>query len=110
MNCFSPYIFIFPNARYAQTIAQSADSLLHIINNLLDLSKAAAGKMQLEKIPFNLSTLCAEVVELLSPSAQEKGIQFFLSFAPECPERLIGDPGPAPAGPFQPLRQRSQIH
>ncbi len=77
---------------YTKTIVSSADSLLQIINNLLDLSKAAAGKMDLEEIPFSLVLLCAEVVEIMSSVAHEKNIDLFLYFAPECPDRVVGDP------------------
>ncbi len=77
---------------YGGAIIRSADTMLHIINNLLDLSKAAAGKMDLEEIPFSLAALCAEVVEILSPGAQEKGVELFLYFAPDCPDWVIGDP------------------
>lgn len=78
---------------YAETIEQSAEALLQIINDILDFSKIEAGKMDLEHIPFDFQLLCEEVSEIMSLRTQEKDIEFFLRFRPDCPEHLIGDPG-----------------
>lgn len=78
---------------YAESVEHSAESLLQIINDILDFSKIEAGKMDLENIPFNLATLCEEVADIMVVRTQEKNIEFFLRYRPDCPERLVGDPG-----------------
>ncbi len=78
---------------YAETVEQSAESLLQIINDILDFSKIEAGKLELEKIPFDLKLLCEEVAEIMSLRTQEKNIEFFLRYQPGCPDWVIGDPG-----------------
>ena len=78
---------------YAETVENSAESLMQIINDILDFSKIEAGKMEIEKIPFDFQVLCEEVSEIISIKTQEKKIEFFLRFRPDCPHHLIGDPG-----------------
>ena len=78
---------------YAETVEQSAESLLQIINDILDFSKIEAGKLELEEISFDLEHLFEEVSELMALRTQEKGVEFFLRFRPDCPVKLVGDPG-----------------
>jgi PAS domain S-box-containing protein len=78
---------------YAQTIGYSADALLQIINDILDFSKIEAGKLELESIPFDLQIMCEEAAELMYIRAQEKEIEFLLSWDPACPAGIVGDPG-----------------
>ncbi len=78
---------------YVETIGHSAESLMQIINDILDFSKIEAGKMEFEKIPFDFQILCEEVGEIIAIKSQEKKIEFFLRFRPDCPYHLIGDPG-----------------
>ena len=78
---------------YIETVEHSAESLMQIINDILDFSKIEAGKMEFEEIAFDLRTLCEEVAEIVSIKTQEKKIEFFLRFRPDCPHCLIGDPG-----------------
>ncbi|MEW5688054.1 MAG: response regulator [Pseudomonadota bacterium] len=61
--------------RYADAVRTSADALLDIINDILDLSKLEAGKVDLECIDFSLAGLVEDVVELLAPKAAEKGLE-----------------------------------
>jgi two-component system sensor histidine kinase BarA len=77
---------------YLQTIEKSANNLLCIINNILDFSKLEAGKLALENVPFELQDNLEEVVELLAPSAHEKGLEINLKVDPKIPAGLIGDP------------------
>ncbi|HVJ52629.1 MAG TPA: PAS domain S-box protein, partial [Aliidongia sp.] len=60
--------------RYANAVKISADSLLGIINDILDVSKLEAGKVELEEIDFSLAEIIEDAVELLSPRAQMKGL------------------------------------
>ncbi len=78
---------------YAETVQNSAESLLGIINDILDFSKVEAGKMQLEILPFDLRQLIEEVVELLADQAQTKGLEFVCHFGTHVPQSLLGDPG-----------------
>ncbi|MDB5423719.1 MAG: histidine kinase, partial [Phenylobacterium sp.] len=57
---------------YAEAVRVSAESLLTIINDILDISKLEAGKVELEIIDFSLGTIVEDVAELLSPKAHEK--------------------------------------
>jgi signal transduction histidine kinase/DNA-binding response OmpR family regulator/HPt (histidine-containing phosphotransfer) domain-containing protein len=61
--------------KYAEAVKVSADCLLGIINDILDISKLEAGKVELEEIDFSLATVVEDVVELLSPKAIEKSLE-----------------------------------
>ncbi|MCH7895452.1 MAG: response regulator [candidate division NC10 bacterium] len=78
---------------YAETIRHSAEALLNIINDILDLSKIQAGKVIIEPIPFDLRVAVDEVVDLLAMRAEEKGLDLIVRYAPNAPRRVIGDPG-----------------
>jgi signal transduction histidine kinase/DNA-binding response OmpR family regulator len=78
---------------YAETMRHSAEALLDIINDILDLSKIEAGKLIIEPIPFDLRVAIDEVVDLLAIRAEEKGLDLIVRYAPGAPRRVIGDPG-----------------
>jgi PAS domain S-box-containing protein len=78
---------------YAETVRSSAESLLNILNDILDYSKIEAGKLELENVPFDLTDLLDDISSLLAPRAREKGIAFESSLVPGVPARLRGDPG-----------------
>ena len=64
---------------YAEIVRNSADTLLNIINDILDYSKIKAGKIELEKIDFDLSAMIEEICQplaLKAQKAQEKGLEF----------------------------------
>ena len=61
--------------KYAEAVRVSADCLLGIINDILDISKLEAGRVELEAIDFTLGSVVEDVVELLSPRAAEKGLE-----------------------------------
>ncbi|UOQ98622.1 response regulator [Hymenobacter sp. 5317J-9] len=77
---------------YRQAIATSAEHLLVIINDILDLSKLEAGKMTLEHMGFEPVQLLAEVDQTLHYRAVEKGLTLLTRVAPTVPSVLIGDP------------------
>ena len=77
---------------YLQAIKKSSLNLLVIINDILDLSKLEAGKMDIEKIPFRLSEIVKQVYDTLRFKAEEKGLVFETEFAEQVPDVLIGDP------------------
>lgn len=77
---------------YARIVHSSAQALLSIINDLLDLSKGEAGKIALENIEFNLKHTIDEVIELLLPEAIAKGLELTSSIDDYLPLLLKGDP------------------
>jgi PAS domain S-box-containing protein len=70
----------------------SADSLLALINDILDYSKIEAGKLNLEKIPFSLNETIRNIRDLFHPSALKKGLAMEFHEDPDVPDLLIGDP------------------
>jgi signal transduction histidine kinase/DNA-binding response OmpR family regulator len=78
---------------YAEAVRDSADGLLTILNDVLDVSKLEAGRMALEPEPFDLRVAAEDVMELLSPRAAEKGLELALHWAHGAPTRFVGDPG-----------------
>ncbi len=79
--------------RYAHTIHASGESMLTLINEILDLSRIEAGKLQLETMAFDLCALLDECVAPLAQRAREKGLEFTWESAREIPPRVSGDPG-----------------
>ena len=77
--------------RYAQLSLRSAKTLLSIINDILDISQAESGKLQLNLNEFNVRGVISDVVELLSESANSKGIQLASLVHEDIPEYVIGD-------------------
>src|SRR5208282_4261791 len=59
---------------YAETARKSGEALVTIIDDILDFSKMEAGKLEIDRLDFELRRLVEEAVELLAPRAQEKGI------------------------------------
>ncbi|MEH2002192.1 MAG: GAF domain-containing protein [Nostoc sp.] len=78
---------------FIETIRSSGDALLSLINEILDLSKLEAGEMALETLDFDLSTCVEEVVELLAPSAYNKGLEIAVLIEHNVPTYLKGDAG-----------------
>jgi len=78
---------------FTATIKQSADSLLEIINDILDYSKIESGKIELEYINFDLRQTIETVGDLLAINAQEKGLEYVSFIDQDVPSRLCGDQG-----------------
>jgi signal transduction histidine kinase/ligand-binding sensor domain-containing protein/HPt (histidine-containing phosphotransfer) domain-containing protein/ActR/RegA family two-component response regulator len=76
---------------YLDAIKKSSDTLLHIINDILDLSKMEAGKMELEKIDFSIRDMVAQVKQMMQHKADEKGIEMLTDIETGVPQVLIGD-------------------
>ncbi len=64
---------------FIQTLRISAESLLDLINDLLDISRIEASSVELENIPFDLAKTLSDISSMISVKAQEKGIKFLLS-------------------------------
>ncbi|MFO7444778.1 MAG: ATP-binding protein [Ignavibacteriaceae bacterium] len=76
---------------FVSSARNSAESLLDIINDILDLSKIESGKMQLQDTDFNLSEVIDEAVDMLSPKAEEKHLQISKFIYDDTPLLLTGD-------------------
>jgi len=77
---------------YLSKIKTSAESLLLIINDILDVSKIEAGKIELERIPFDIADVFKLCRLIASPNAQEKGLTLFCYAEPSVGRLLLGDP------------------
>jgi PAS domain S-box-containing protein len=78
---------------FLNTIRSSADNLLVIINDILDLSKIESGKLSIEKIGFEPKQVVGHVMQVMRHRAEEKGLEFTNSFCDQqLSEVLIGDP------------------
>jgi len=77
---------------YLQKINGSAKSLLGILNDILDVSKIEAGKMEMDRIPFELEDVMENLSTIVGVKAQEKKVQFRVETAPNVPSSLVGDP------------------
>jgi signal transduction histidine kinase/DNA-binding response OmpR family regulator len=78
---------------FLETAKASADSLLRVINDVLDFSRMEAGKLDLEEVPFGLRDCLSDTVSALSLLASRKGLELTCEIAAETPDSLIGDPG-----------------
>ena len=78
---------------YVETIRNSAEALLVIINDVLDYSKIEADKVVLQQRPFNLRQLMDEIITLMHPAAQPKALQLRVDYPTDLPHDFIGDPG-----------------
>ncbi|NBR89974.1 MAG: response regulator [Rhodobacteraceae bacterium] len=78
---------------YVDTIRNSAEALLVIINDVLDYSKIEAEKLKLHPEPFDLERCVHEVVMLLQPKAREKKLEFLVDYDLFLPTGFVGDPG-----------------
>ncbi len=78
---------------YAESIKRSADALLALINDILDLSRIEAGKLRLDRVDFSLHTTVAETTSMFALQARAKGLQFASTIANGLPDGLVGDPG-----------------
>jgi signal transduction histidine kinase/FixJ family two-component response regulator/HPt (histidine-containing phosphotransfer) domain-containing protein len=79
--------------RYAETIRESGDALLAIVNDVLDISKMEAGRLVLAEADFDLERVVASVAALMGPRAREKGLVLEATLADEVPRAVRGDGG-----------------
>ena len=81
-----------PQASYLHAIMASADTLLVIINDILDSAKIEAGRLTVEHIGFDPARLCQQVEKTLRYRADEKGLLFETELDPALPTVLLSDP------------------
>jgi PAS domain S-box-containing protein len=77
---------------YLEVVKSSSDSLLSLINDILDISKIEAGKMEIEEILIDLREVVEGVAEVLSIRAREKGVELLSYVEPGVPSHIYGDP------------------
>jgi signal transduction histidine kinase/DNA-binding response OmpR family regulator len=77
---------------YATTAQESAQNVLRLLDDFLDLSRIEAGHLQVEDTPFDLPRLCDEVVAPLAPLAYEQGLWLTLRLDEDVPRQVTGDP------------------
>ena len=78
--------------RYSDIIVKSGQSLVAIINDILDLSKIQAGRMDLELIPLDPSGVVDDVIKLFSERASSKGLDLAGYVGPDVPATILADP------------------
>lgn len=78
---------------YLGMVKSSAHALLSLLNDILDFSKIEAGRMELEEMPFAVSSVVADAVRLLGVQAYRKGLELLHRVAPDMPQEIVGDPG-----------------
>lgn len=77
---------------YVDTIYTSGHTLLRLIEDILDISKIEAGKLEIEQTPFNLYALVNSTMKMLSPQVNSRKVRLYTHIDPNIPFRLIGDP------------------
>jgi two-component system sensor histidine kinase/response regulator len=77
---------------YVRTLRRAGETLLILINDILDLSKVEAGRLELESVEFDLVETVEDAAEVLALRAHEKGLELFCCVAPEVPPLATGDP------------------
>jgi two-component system sensor histidine kinase/response regulator len=77
----------------AEILQKSADSLLGVVNDILDLSKIEAGNLRIEEVEFDLHPLVEDTLALFSERAEDKGLELVCEFLPGFTTLLRGDPG-----------------
>ena len=78
--------------RYAEKISTSGETLLAVLNDILDYSKIEAGKITYERIPFSVERLIDKAVNIFKPKAKEKRISLLCTIDPELPDAYLGSP------------------
>lgn len=78
---------------YLGTVKLSVDSLLTLVNDLLDVSKIEAGKLELETIPFSLAETVGDTIRTIAVRAAAKGLALDYQLDPNIPDAVVGDPG-----------------
>ncbi len=77
---------------YVRILRSAGESLLALINDILDLSKIEAGRLELDVVEFNLDELLDAVLEVLAPRAHAKELELACHLAQDVPTGLVGDP------------------
>jgi len=76
-----------------ELVKASADSLLTLINDILDSSKIEAGKLELDPVGFHLEKSLGDILRSMANCAHQKGLELVCHIRPDVPQFLVGDPG-----------------
>jgi PAS domain S-box-containing protein len=79
--------------RFLTTVRESADSLLGVLNDILDFAKIESGRLDIEETPFGLRDVVEGTATALAERAHRKGLELACHLTPEVPDMLVGDPG-----------------
>ena len=79
-------------ARYVQHVQRAAESLLAILNDILDLSKIEAGHLEMECVEFDIDDVLDQLAAVIGMKAEEKDVELVYALPPRLPRRLLGDP------------------
>jgi PAS domain S-box-containing protein len=97
-------------ARYLEMIRASGQSLLGILNDILDYSKMTAGKIEIHPVRFHLDEVLHSLASIMSVSVGDKNLELCMGVELDVPRMLAGDDAAPAAGADQPGRQRDQVH
>ena len=78
--------------RFVGMLDESSQTLLSLINDILDISRIEAGRLTIEELPFNLSGLLEQTLQLHRATVRQKGLRLDYSIDPSLPSCLLGDP------------------
>ena len=78
--------------QYVEVFRRAGTKLLALINDILDLSKIEAGRLELERVEFDLEDVIDDVIALVAPKANEKRLELMCSLSPDLKTSLTGDP------------------
>jgi signal transduction histidine kinase/DNA-binding response OmpR family regulator len=78
---------------YASTVRLCGESLLTLINDILDYSKIEAGRLDFERVEFDPATVVEDALIFVAEGAERKGVELFCDIDPRLPPALVGDPG-----------------
>ena len=87
-----PDVTLDEKERYFRAISRNGRALAQLIDDILDISKVEAGRLEIETIETSLSTLMGDIASVLEIRAQEKGLGFSVEVVGEIPEKIYSDP------------------
>ena len=76
---------------YLDTVERSAEALMQLLNDILDVSKIEAGKVELDRAPFSMRDCVESSTRTMSAAAQQKGLKLTWEVDPQIPDNLVGD-------------------
>jgi PAS domain S-box-containing protein len=88
----NPNLQLSDRSRYIDIICRNGQNLTKLIDDILDLSKVEAGRLEIENVKFSLHSLLADVHSLLNLKAQDKGLYLHFVYEGDVPEQIISDP------------------
>lgn len=78
--------------KYAETMFDSAQSLLRVLNDVLDVSKIESGQLTIEQIPIDITKILKSAAQLFEQLAKDKGLKLVLDISETAPKHFLGDP------------------